>query len=115
MKTVTTTLAAAAIAACAALPAAASPVCIQSHLIDHTSVQDSKTVLFHMKDGKVWRNSLQNSCPSLNFHGFVMNMGPVDTVCSNQQSISVLETHETCMLGEFTPNTPPAAQGGQKS
>jgi len=115
MKTITKTLAAAAIAVCAALPALASPVCIQSRMIDHTSVQDSKTVLFHMKDGKVWRNSLQNSCPSLNFHGFVMNMGPTDTVCSNQQSISVLKTHETCMLGAFEPNSPPAAAAGQKS
>jgi hypothetical protein len=115
MKTFITTLAGAAIAACTALPAMAAPVCIVSRLIDHTSVQDSKTVLFHMKDGKVWRNTLQNPCPSLNFHGFVMNMGPVDTVCSNQQSIRVLKTNETCMLGEFVPNTPPAAAAGQKS
>jgi hypothetical protein len=115
MKIFTTALAAAAIAAFAVLPAQASPVCIESHLIDHTSVQDSKTVLFHMKDGKVWRNTLQNPCPSLNFHGFVMNMGPVDTVCSNQQSISVLKTHETCMLGEFAPYAAPAAAPGDKS
>ena len=105
MKTIISALAATAIAAGAATPALASPVCIESHLIDHTSVQDSKNILFHMKDGKVWRNTLQNACPSLNFHGFVMNMGPVDTVCSNQQSISVLKTHETCMLGEFAPYT----------
>jgi len=115
MKTFISALVATAIAAGATAPALASPVCIQSRMIDHTSVQDSKTVLFHMKDGKVWRNSLQNSCPSLNFHGFVMNMGPTDTVCSNQQSISVLKTHETCMLGEFTPNGSPDAAAGQKS
>jgi hypothetical protein len=113
MKTLISALTAAAIVAGAAVPALASPVCIESHRIDHTSVQDSKNILFHMKDGKIWRNTLQNSCPSLNFHGFVMNMGPVDTVCSNQQSISVLETHETCMLGTFVPYTVPAA--GDKS
>jgi len=108
MKTFTTALAAAALVACAALPAQASPVCLQTFRIDHTHVVDSKNVLFYMKDGKIWHNALVNSCPSLNFHGFVMDVRGGDTVCSNQQSIKVLESGQVCMLGEFTPYAPPA-------
>jgi hypothetical protein len=108
MKTFTTTIAAAATLALAALPALASPVCLQVSRIDHTHVQDSKNVLFYMKDGKIWHNALANACPALNFHGFVMDVkGSVDTVCSNQQSIKVLDSGETCMLGEFAPYSPP--------
>jgi len=107
MKTFTSALAAAAIAACAASPALASPVCLWSYRIDHTSVLDSKNILFYMKDGKVWHNTLQNSCPSLNFHGFTMVMRGTDQVCSNQQSIKVIDSGEICMMGEFTPYAPP--------
>jgi hypothetical protein len=105
MKRYTTALA--ALAACVALPAQASPVCLETFSIDHTSVVDSKNILFHMKDGKVWHNALRNSCPALNFHGFIMNVrGGNDTVCSNQQSIKVIDSGEVCMLGEFTPVEP---------
>lgn len=109
MKNITAAIAAAAIAVCAALPAlAAAPVCLQTYRIDHTSVLDSKTIIFHMKDGKQWKNTLMNACPSLNFHGFIMNVrGGSDEVCSNQQSIKVLESGNICMMGEFTPYTPP--------
>ncbi len=109
MKTITLLLAAAAFAAVAAAPASAAPVCLQTYRIDHTSVVDSKNILFHMKDGKVWHNALKNSCPALNFHGFIMNVrGGDDTVCSNQQSIKVIDSGEVCMLGEFTPYMPPS-------
>jgi len=108
MKTFTTALAAAALMACAALPAQASPVCLELNRIDHTSVVDSKNILFHMKGGKVWHNGLKNSCPALNFHGFIMNVRGGDTVCSNQQSIKVIDSGQVCMLGEFTPYTPPS-------
>jgi hypothetical protein len=105
MKTSTTALA--AIAVCAVLPAQAAPVCLQTIRIDHTSVVDSKSILFHMKGGQIWKNTLLNSCPGLNFHGFSMVIrGGDDTVCSNQQSIRVLESGEICMMGEFTPYTP---------
>jgi hypothetical protein len=108
MKTFTTALAAAALAAVAALPAQAAPVCLETFRIDHTHVVDSQNVLFYMKGGKVWHNALKNSCPALNFHGFVMNVRGGDTVCSNQQSIKVIDSGQVCMLGEFTPYTPPA-------
>lgn len=109
MKTLLSALTAAAIAAGAVTPAMAGQTCLQSILIDHTSVKDSKTILFYMKDGKIYSNTLRNSCPGLNFHGFVMDIqGGNNTICDNQQSIHVLETHDACMLGAFTPYTAPA-------
>jgi len=108
MKHFTTVLAAAAIAVCAALPAKAASVCLQTFQIDHTSVLDTKTIIFHMKGGKAWKNTLLNPCAGLNFHGFIMNVhGGTDEVCSNQQSIKVLESGNICMMGEFTPYAVP--------
>lgn len=107
MKAFTTALAAAGLAAIIALPAQAAPVCLQMILIDHTSVKDQNTVLFYLRNGQVWRNTLQAPCPSILMHGFEMNFRSADKVCSNQMPIHTLVTHQTCALGEFTPYTPP--------
>ena len=109
MKTLISALTAASIAAGAMSPVMAAPVCLTSYLIDHTSVQkDNRTILFYMKNGNVYANTLASACPSLHFHGFVMNIsGGNETICSNQQSIRVLVTNEVCQMGAFTPYTPP--------
>ncbi|HWA88930.1 MAG TPA: hypothetical protein VG889_02770 [Rhizomicrobium sp.] len=108
MRTLVSAMTAAAIVAGAVAPAMAAPICLQSYLIDHTSVKDANTILFHMKNGTVYSNTLKNSCPGLNFHGFVMNIGGGNgQVCDNQQSITVLESHETCMMGAFSPYEKP--------
>lgn len=94
-------------------PAKAAPVCIRPYdnphgSIDHTQVVDAKTILFFMRDGKIWKNTLQAPCRGLEMHGFVF-VNHMDEVCSNAQSIEVMQTHEICRLGEFTAYTPPAA------
>ena len=111
MKVFTTALAAAGLAAVIALPAqAAAPVCLQTIQIDHTSVKDSQTILFYMKNGDVFQNRLRNACPDLHFHGFVMDIRGGGEVCSNQQTIKVLVSHQVCQMGEFTPyRAPPKA------
>jgi hypothetical protein len=116
MKTFTTALAAAGLAACVALPAQAARVCLQTILIDHTSVKDPNTVLFYLKNGQVWRNTLQAPCPSITMHGFEMSVRTgADKVCSNEMTIHTLVTHQTCSLGEFTPYAPPAKAPADKS
>jgi hypothetical protein len=91
-----------------ALPAHAAPVCLQTIQIDHTSVKDPSTVLFYLKNGRIWRNTLQSPCPALLMYGFRMNVGGGENqVCSNQMPIEILVTHQTCSLGEFTPYAPP--------
>lgn len=118
MRNLVSAFTAAAIAAGAFSPAvAARPVCLPSILIDHTHVQkDAQTILFYMKNGKVYANTLRNRCPGLIFHGFVLNFrGGNNEVCSNQENINVLVTHETCALGEFTPYEAPPKAPADKS
>ena len=81
-------------------------VCLWTYRIDHTKYIRPRTLLFYMQGGKVWQNTLQNDCTGLDFNGFayVTHDGEI---CSNMQSIMVLRTHEVCLLGAFTPYTPP--------
>ena len=87
-------------------------VCLYPHEVDHTQVVDASTVLFHMKDGKIWKNTLKGPCPGLKFHGFAYVSNDVDEICSNAMPISVIESGEVCSLGAFTPYTPPATNPG---
>ena len=81
-------------------------VCLWTYQIDHTTVPDKSTILFHMRDGKIWKNSLPQPCSGLLFHGFAY-VAHADQICSNMQSIQVIETGQVCMLGAFEPYTPP--------
>ena len=82
-------------------------VCLWTTQIDHTQTVDERTLLFYMKDGKIWKNTLQSRCPSLKFYGFAYVTSD-GLICSNQQVIHVLKSHETCVLGPFVQYTPPA-------
>jgi hypothetical protein len=92
----------------------AAPVCLRPFdtpgqgAIDHTHVVDPQTILFYMRDGKVWKNTLKARCPGLMFHGFSFATHQ-DEICSNAQSIRVVETEEVCQLGAFTPYAPGSA------
>jgi hypothetical protein len=90
------------------------PVCIRpfdtpTGSIDHTHVVDAQTVLFYMRDGKIWKNSLVAPCRGILLHGFSF-VTHQDEVCSNATSIQVMETGQICQLGAFTPYTPPPDQ-----
>lgn len=82
-------------------------VCLWTYLIDHTTIKDKgKAIVFHMRNGKDWINTLKSPCPALQFNGFayVTRNGQI---CSNMETIMVLRTHQVCMLGAFEPYTPP--------
>jgi len=81
-------------------------VCLQSYLVDHTTTVNPSVVLFHMRNGTVWKNTLPQPCRGLAFHGFVYETKD-EQICSDKQPISVIETHQVCTLGAFTPYTPP--------
>lgn len=112
----------AAILACAMLAGSASVMaqpgpdsaasrgmnCLWTYQIDHTHVVDPRTVVFYMKDGKAWTNTLKGPCPGLRFHGFSY-VTHSDQICSNAVPIRVIETGEVCALGPFTPGSPPKA------
>jgi len=77
--------------------------------IDHTKVVDPQTVLFYMRDGKIWKNTLRGPCRGLELHGFSF-VTHYDEVCSNAAAIQVIQTGEVCQLGYFTPYTAPAPE-----
>jgi hypothetical protein len=123
------TLAAAALAAAfVAMPAIAQPdmapapttgvgpVCLRpfdspQDLINHTHVLDPQHVLFYMRDGKVWLNTLKGPCPGLMFRGFSF-VTPEDEICANSTPIKVIDSGETCSLGPFTPYAPTSPGAG---
>ena len=92
-----------AVSAPAAVPAppASSSLCISANNIQRTEVQDDQTILFHMRDGKVWQNRLRRLCPMLKTSPYTQLLRS-DLVCANQQFIHLTRTGDTCALGDFT-------------
>ena len=77
-------------------------VCLNVMQIQRTEVPDDRTIIFHMRDGKIWRNALKTVCPMLKTSPYSQILNG-DLVCSNQQFIHVLMTGNDCVLGDFSP------------
>lgn len=85
----------------AAAPAWAN-VCIDSRDIVSSNSKDGKTMVFRMRDGKVYVNHLQGACPDLKFNGFAWVLHSGDTkICEREQSLKVLQSGQVCVLGKF--------------
>ena len=84
-------------------------ICIDTSRIDHLSYPDDHTILFHMMGGpvKIWRNNLSSECPGLKFEQGIAWAIWGNQVCSRMQVFYVLRRGTPCMLGTFTPYTPP--------
>jgi hypothetical protein len=78
-------------------------VCLNVREIQRTETPDDRTIIFHMRDGKVWSNRLKTVCPMLKVSSFTQVLRSGDLVCSNQQFIHVTLTGDDCSLGEFSP------------
>jgi len=85
-------------------PVKPKQVCLEAYLIDHTHVVNASTVLFYMRNGKIWQSNLPTPCPGLLMHGFVAKAGYTE-ICGGAQGITVIQTGEVCQLGPFTPYT----------
>lgn len=83
-------------------PASKGSVCLRTLDISSTTTPNDKTILFHMRDGKIWRNDLRGTCSGISFNGFAYDVTPPDQICGNMQIIRVLKTHAVCSLGPFT-------------
>jgi len=98
-----------------AQPSTSSNVCLDGYRIDHTKAVDDQTIIFHMKNGTSYSNTLKNHCPGLRMFGFSYVTTPPDKICGNLQSIRVLHTGSVCLLGPFVPitstSTPTPAPG----
>jgi hypothetical protein len=100
MKTIIATLLLVA-AATAASPASAAPMCVRTRDIVSTDSKDGRLMTFKMRDGRVLVNHLQGICSDLRFEGFVWTIRGPEEVCENQQSLRVLRSGQTCLLGKF--------------
>lgn len=82
-------------------------VCIRTDWIDHTKAPNDRTILFYMKDHKVWVTHLATLCPELSFNGFIYMPTPPEEICGNLQTIRVIRAGSVCMMGPLVPYTPP--------
>ena len=80
-------------------------VCLNNRDIQRTETPDDRTILFHMRDGKTWRNTLKTACPSLKISPFTQVLHS-DQICANQQIIHIALTGNSCVLGDFTAAPP---------
>jgi len=92
-----------ALSASAAAAPAPAKVCLNVSDIQRSETPDDRTIIFHMRDGKVWRNTLKTVCPMLKTSPFTQVLRSGDLMCSNQQIIHVTQTGNDCVLGDFTP------------
>jgi len=83
-------------------------VCLNLHDIQSTQVPNDRTIIFHMRDGKVWQNRLRTVCPMLSVSPWTQVIHGPDVVCSNEQFIHVTQTGDNCVLGDFTPLAEPS-------
>mgnify|MGYP001549734556 CR=1 FL=1 len=91
-------------------PASSGSICLRTFDSSSTTTPNDKTILFHMRDGKVYRNDLRGTCSGISFNGFAYDVTPPDRICGNLQIIRVLKTHAVCSLGPFT-EVPKATPG----
>jgi hypothetical protein len=90
-------------------PAGEAVSCINIHQIDSTKVLANNVIDFKMRGGKVYRNTLPNSCPGLAFEERFSYRTSLSRLC-NVDIIRVLETAgghlregAGCGLGKFQP------------
>jgi hypothetical protein len=90
--------------------AAGAPVdCVHTSFIERTQVYGDDVIDFHMRDGKVYRNTLPNRCPTLGFEERFAYRTTTGQLCS-VDTITVLQSGSqigapTCGLGKFQPVT----------
>ena len=85
---------------------APAPMCLNVANIGRTSVPDAQHLVFYMRDGTVWENTLTRTCAGLNYSPWAWAVRGPSQVCANTQRLRVLQTGVTCTLGEFAPPRP---------
>ena len=102
-------LAAAAAALTLALATPAQALCVSERdIVNTTPSNDGKLLTLKMRDGRLLVNHLQGICSDLKFNGFVWVLHGTNDVCENMNSIRVLQSGQTCLLGRFEQGKTPA-------
>jgi len=81
--------------------------CVQLQSIQSTRVHGDSTIDFHLRGGKVYRNTLPQSCPMLGFEERFLYKTSLSQLCS-VDIITVLQSPNltpgpSCGLGQFQP------------
>lgn len=75
--------------------------CINPTEITSQEILSDQEIRFELRNGEVWLNRLQRTCPGLKSQqGFEWEVRGT-LVCSNEQRITVRDDGTPCMLGEF--------------
>src|ERR1700742_938476 len=90
---------------------AGNGVCLATAQIDHTDIVNDSAIVFFMKDGKAYMNTMRIPCSSLKMEDAFAYITDAAEVCSNSQTIRVKNSGNFCELGQFTPFTPPKVPG----
>lgn len=83
--------------------------CLSMNLVRQASAVDDRTVLFHLRDGRIYLNSLQQNCPGLrrnNRFSYNLRTGARIPRLCHMDTITVIEqtgSGFTCELGRFQP------------
>jgi hypothetical protein len=89
-----------------AVPGRDADICLDATRIDHTSMPDDQTILFYMRGGKIWKNTLKTACPGLHAEHAFAQVIRGSEICSNRQMIQVINRETPCALGAFTLYSP---------
>ena len=96
-------------AAPAATVLGAGQSCINRSQVRGTVIRSDRVIDFEMTGGKVYRNTLRNSCPGLGFDRAITYETSIDQLCTPQIIYSLqtiggnLQRGAGCSLGEFVP------------
>jgi hypothetical protein len=90
---------------------AGNGVCLQTSQIDHTDIVNDSAIVFFMKGGKAYMNTMRIPCSSLKMEDGFAYVNDVPEICSASQTIRVLRSGNFCELGQFTPFDPPKIPG----
>jgi len=90
-----------------ATPVGEAVTCVPLRGIQSTRVHGDSVIDFHMNGGRVYRNTLPNSCPGLGFEERFAYQTSLSQLC-NVDIITVLQTPgllpgPSCGLGKFQP------------
>ncbi len=97
------TLAAAACTSAGDAPAVSQvDSCINPARIAKQEIVSNEEIRFTLNNGEVWTNTLPRACPGLRMQGGFTWQVHGAQVCSNQQTIYVLNEGTPCQLGNFT-------------
>ncbi len=121
MRSNTAALVAAASLSVALSPAAAADDetaedCVQLNWIQRTEVVSDYSIVFYMRDGRIFLNSMPRRCPQLGHEKRFMYSVPQNRLCRSD-TITVLsnfgfglEPAASCVLSAFTPISKAAAE-----